>query len=62
MTWQEFKNYVDKVLGEEYGLIPSEVDVDYIDSTFPSLSHESSTPHVGVETKVDSKHLIVIWN
>lgn len=62
MNWQDFKDYVDKVLDEEYGLDPSEVEVDYIDSTFPSLDHESSTPHIGVGAKVDSKNLIVIWN
>ncbi len=50
MTWKEFKELIDKELAEK-GL-PQDVEIWYIDFSFPDASHESTTPSVGYDPQI----------
>jgi len=46
MTWQEFKDYVDAQLAEHGA--DATIPIWFIDISYPSLDHESTTPSVGI--------------
>ena len=47
MTWNAFKEYVDKELISKGG--NGNEEIWYIDISFPDISHESSRPCVFIE-------------
>lgn len=45
MTWKEFKDYVDSQIEDE------DVEIFYIDISYPSLDHKMSKPYINIENK-----------
>ena len=47
MTWDEFKDFVDKELQKQG--IKGSIEIDYIDIRTPNVNYDVSCPEVGID-------------
>jgi len=47
MTWNEFKQYIDTELNKQD--MHGNIQIGYIDISFPDLDHASTTPNIGID-------------